>query len=107
MKKGYVILSGSVDGATCEDDGFINCANFGLVGTRACDTLEEAIEVRKQTMETDIADFSDIWQEEDGYSIEQGEMNKNANGVGDTYIDVYYEGDVINETTYKIVEVEF
>ena len=41
-------MSMSVDGATCEDDGFVNCANFDLVGTRACDTVEEAIEVMKE-----------------------------------------------------------
>ena len=105
MKK-FIILSGSVDGATCDDDGFINCANFDLVGTRACDTLEEALEVRKQTVETDIAGFSDIWSKEDGYIIEQGEMNNYNGNISDTYVDVYYEGDVINETIYKIREIE-
>ena len=58
MKK-YIILSGSVDGATCEDDGFLNCANFDLVGSRACDSLEEAIEVMNQTIEQDKAAFAE------------------------------------------------
>ena len=99
MKK-YIILSGSVDGATCEDDGFINCANFDLVGSRACDSLQEAIEVRDQTIETDLEDFQSLWVEEDGYSYDTGEVD------GDVYIDVYYNGDAINETIYKIRELE-
>lgn len=100
MKK-YIILSGTVDGATCEDDGFLNCANFDLVGSRACDTLEEAIKVRDQTIETDLADFQGIWIEEDGYSYDVGDLGN------DRYIDVYFNGEVINETIYKIREVEF
>jgi hypothetical protein len=107
MKKGYVILSGSVDGATCDDDGFINCANFALASGIVHKTLEEAKEIRKQIMETDLADFQDLWKEEDGYSIEQGEMNDYDGSISDTYIDVYYNGDVTNETIYKIAEVEY
>lgn len=99
MKK-YIILSGTVDGATCEDDGFLNCANFDLVGSRACDTIEEAIEVRDQTIETDLEDFQGIWIEEDGYSYDVGDLGN------DKYIDVYYNGEVINETIYKIREIE-
>lgn len=96
----YVLLSMSVDGATCEDDGFINCANADVIGTRAFATLEEAKEIRDQTIETDLADFQGLWVEEDGYSYDTGEVD------GDVYIDVYYNGDVINETIYKIRELE-
>lgn len=103
MKK-YIILSGTVDGATCEDDGFLNCANFDLVGSRACDSLQEAIEVRDQTIETDLADFQGLWVEEDGYSYDTGKMGDEP--MSDVYIDVYYNGDVINETIYKIREIE-
>jgi hypothetical protein len=107
MKK-FIILSGSVDGATCEDDGFLNCANFGLVGTRACDTLEEAIEVRDQTIEQDLADAHETWdadEEDSGISFDVGNFGDGPES--DKYLDVYYRGNVINETTYKIVEVEF
>lgn len=104
--KGYVILSGSVDGATCEDDGFVNCANFGMVGSLALKTKKEAIEVRDQTIETDVEDFKTLWTEEDGYSIEVGTMNEHE-PIADKYVDVYYKGDVVNETIYKIVPVEF
>ena len=103
MKK-YIILSGSVDGPTCEDDGFINCANFDLVGSRACDSLQEAIEVRDQTIETDLADFQGLWVEEDGYSYDTDKMGDDP--MSDVYIDVYYNGDIINETIYKIREIE-
>ena len=103
MKK-YIILSGTVDGPTCEDDGFLNCANFDLVGTRACDTLQEAIEVRDQTIETDLADFQGLWVEEDGYSYDTGKMGDDP--MSDIYTDVYYNGEVINETIYKIREIE-
>ena len=105
MKKGYVILSGSVDGATAEDDGFVNCANFALASGIVHKTKEEAIEIRKQIMETDKADFESIWDEEDGYSIDEGSMGDSD--LSDTYIDVYYNGDITNETIYKIQEVEF
>lgn len=105
MKKGYVIMSMSVDGATCEDDGFVNCANFGMCGSLILKTKKEAIEVRKQTMDTDLEDFKELWSEEDGYTIEVGDMNTNQE-LADTYIDVYYKGDVVNETVYKIFEVE-
>jgi len=104
--KGYVILSGSVDGATCEDDGFINCANFGMVGSLALKTKKEAIEVRDQTIETDVEDFKTLWTEEDGYSIEVGSMNEDEE-LADKYVDVYYNGSVVNETIYKIAPVEF
>lgn len=103
MKK-YIILSGTVDGPTAEDDGFLNCANFNLVGSRACDTLEEAIEVRDQTIETDLADFQGLWVEEDGYSYDTGKMGDDP--MSDIYTDVYYNGEVINETIYKIREIE-
>ena len=104
MKK-YIILSGSVDGATCDDDGFINCASFDLVGSKACDSLEEAVEVRDQTVETDMADFKSLWTEEDGYAVEDGSMGDDPSA--DKYVDVYYNGDIINETIYKIRGVEF
>ena len=103
MKK-YIILCGSVDGPTCEDDGFINCANFDLVGSRACDSLEEAIEVRDQTIEQDKADFVETWPEEDGYILEDGSMGNDPRA--DKYIDIYSNGDIINETVYKIREIE-
>jgi hypothetical protein len=105
MKKGYVILSGSVDGPTCEDDGFLNCSNFGLASGIVHKTKEEAIEIREQVIETDLEDFKTLWTEEDGYTIEVGSMGDDS--LADKYIDVYYNGDVINETTYKIQEVEF
>ena len=104
MKK-YIILSGSVDGATCDDDGFINCASFDLVGSRACDSLEEAVEVRDQTIEQDKADFQSLWTEEDGYILEVGSMGDDPSA--DKYLDVYHNGDIINETIYKIRGVEF
>lgn len=106
MKKGYVILSGSVDGATCEDDGFINCANFALASGIVHATKEEAIEIRDQIIEQDLEDFKSTWDEEDGYSFEVGSMNEQEPSA-DRYIDVYYEGEVINETIYKIQEVEY
>lgn len=107
MKK-YIILSGSVDGPTCEDDGFINCASFDLVGSRACDSLEEAIEVRDQTIEQDKADFAEVWPEEDGYTLDVGSISRTRSGdpSADKYIDIYSNGDVINETIYKIREIE-
>ena len=101
MKK-YVVLSGSVDGPTCEGDGFLNCANFDLVGSRACDSLEEAIEVMNQTIEQDKAAFAEFWPEEDGYTLDVSAMNSDNL----RYIDVYFKAEVINETTYKIREVE-
>ena len=102
--KRFIIMSMTVDGATCDDDGFTNCANFDLVGTRACETLEEAIEVRDQTIETDLADFQGLWVEEEGYSYDTGKLGDDP--MSDVYIDVYYNGEVINETIYKIREIE-
>ena len=96
----YVLLSMSVYGQTCEDDDFINCANTDVIGTRAFATLEEAKEIRDQTIETDLTDFQGLWVEEDGYSYDTGEID------GDVYIYVYYNGDTINETIYKIRELE-
>lgn len=103
MKK-YIIMSGSVDGAACEDDGFIDCASFDLVGTRACDSLEEAIAVREQTIEADLEDFQGIWNEEDGYSYDTGKMSSDP--MSDVYVDIYYNGSVTHEVIYKIREVE-
>ena len=105
MNKGYVILSGGVDGPTAEDDGFLNCANFGLASGIVHKTKEEAIEIREQIIEQDLADFESLWTEEDGYTIEVGSMGDAP--MSDRYIDIYYNGDVINESTYKIMEVEF
>lgn len=97
----YVLLSGTVDGASCENEGFINCANFDVIGDRVFSSFEEAKEIRDQTIETDVEDFHGLWVEEDGYSYDTGELEN-----GDIYIDVYYNGDIINETIYKIREVE-
>lgn len=107
-KKCYVIMSGSVDGAACEDDGFISCASFGLASRKVHKTLDEAIEVREQIIATDLEDLKTLWPEEDGYTIEVGSLSvdgKDADKYA-KYIDVYRSGDVINETTYKIAEVE-
>lgn len=106
MKKGYIILSGSVDGATCEDDGFINCANFALASGIVHKTKEEAIEIRDQIIKQDLEDFKSIWDKEDRYSLDVGSMNEQE-PIADRYIDVCYKGEVINETVYKIQEVEY
>lgn len=105
MKKGYVILSGSVDGATCEDDGFVECANFNLASGIVHKTEEEALEIREQIIETDLEDFKSLWTEEDGYSLEVGSMGNDK--LSDKYADVYYCGNIVNETVYKIQGVEF
>ena len=97
----YVLMSQTVDMPTCENDGAINGVNADVIGTRAFASLEEAKEIRDQTIETDVADFQGLWVEEDGYSYDTGEVD------GDVYVDVYYNGDIINETFYKIREVEF
>lgn len=107
MKKGYVILSGSVDGATCEDDGFLNCANFNLASGIVHKTKEEAIEIRDQIIETDLEDFKTLWTEEDGYTIEVGSLSTQEEQLADKYVDVFYKGNIVNETVYKIQGVEF
>ena len=101
MKK-YIVLSGSVDGPTCDGDGFLNCANFDLVGSRECDSLEEAIEVMDQVIEQDKAAFAEFWPEEDGYTLDVGAMNSDNL----RYIDVYFKAEVSNEIIYKISGVE-
>ena len=103
MKK-FIIMSMTMDGTTCDDDGIYSACNFELVGSRACDTLQEAIEVRDQTIETDLEDFQSLWVEEDGYSYDTGKMGEAEDA--DVYIDVYYNGEIVNETIYKIREVE-
>jgi len=106
MKK-YIIMSMSMDGTTCDADGIYSACAFDLIGTRACDTLEEAIAVRDETIETDLADFQGLWVEEDGYSYECGEMPEDVRALTpDKFIDVYCNGEIINETIYKIREVE-
>ena len=97
----YVLMSQTIDVPTCDDDGVLNGVNADVIGTRAFASLEEAKEIRDQTIETDLADFQSLWVEEDGYSYDTGEVD------GDVYIDVYYNGDIVNETIYKIREVEF
>lgn len=104
MKK-FIIMSMTMDATTCDDDRIFSACNFDLIGTRACDTLQEAIEVRDQTIETDLEDFQGLWVEEDGYSYDTGKMGDRPEA--DVYIDVYYNGEVVNETIYKIREVEF
>ena len=99
MKK-FIIMSMTMDATTCDDDGIFNACTFDLVGSRACDTLEEAIAVRDETIETDLEDFQGIWAEEDGYSYDVRDLGK------DRYIDVYYNGEVINKTIYKIRKIE-
>ena len=96
----YVLMSQTVDIPTCDDDGAINVVAANVIGTRAFKSLEEAKEIRDQTIETDLADFQGLWVEEDGYSYDTGEVD------GDVYIDVYYNGDIVNETFYKIRELE-
>ena len=100
MKK-FIIMSMSMDDTTCNDDGIFSACNFDIVGTRACDSLEEAIAVRDETIETDLADFQELWSEEDGYSFDVGNLGN------DKYLDVYYNGEVVNETIYRIRGVEF
>lgn len=109
-KKGYVIMSGSVDAAACEDGGFINCASFNLASRTVHKTLDEAIEIREQIIKTDLEDLKTLWPEEDGYTIEVGSLSVDVEKKADKYdkfIDVLHNsGDVVNETIYKIAEVE-
>ena len=106
MQTGYVILSGSVNRSSCEDDTFLNCGNFNLASFVVHKTFEEAIQVREQIIESDLEDFKSIWPEAEGFLFEVGTM-----GSYNRYIDVYSDGDVIkeviHEAVYKIVEIDY
>lgn len=96
MKK-FVILAGSVDGT-----------NFNLASRMVYRTLDEAIKVRNQIIEDDVKDLKTLWAEETGCVIEVGSLStdeKKADKYA-KFIDVFYCGDIVNETIYKIAEVE-
>ena len=103
--KGYVITFYCADGSTCEDDGFVNCANGGLYVTKVLGTKEEALAKRNEEVRKEVAENTSedgCWSEEDGYSAEVlGE------DTDDLIVSYYYDGDVVNESHIKIEEVEF
>ena len=61
--KVYVLMSLSVDETTCADDGATNGACADVIGERVFTDLKEALEVRDQTIETDLEDFKDLWND--------------------------------------------
>lgn len=107
MKK-FIILFGSVDGASCEDDGFLECANFGMASYHVCDTLEEAIALRDSVIENDLGEARESWdadEEDSRITFEVSNFGFGKTPESDKYLDVLHYGEVINETTYKIVEI--
>ena len=115
MNKGYVILVGSVDETTCNDDGFINCSGFGLALNKVYYTKEEAVKARTLYMTNDLEDTKMIWDDnyynksEDRlvspYTFKVGLFNDDDE-MSDASIDVYFNSEITNETIYKIQEVE-
>jgi len=101
MKK-FIIMSMSIDEVTADDDGVFNSCAFGLVGSRALDTKAEAEEIRDQTIEQDKEDLEYNFTEEDGYTLEVEDGS-----YDDKELNVYYNGDLVNSTRYRIEEVEF
>lgn len=96
MKK-FIILAGSADGT-----------DFNLASGTAYGTLDEAIKARDQIIEADVKDLKALWTDEDGYVIEVGSLSTNEKKIDkyDKFIDVLHYGDIVNETIYKIAEVE-
>ncbi len=103
--KGYVITFYCVDGPTCEDDGFVNCANGGLYVTKVFGTKEEALAERSKEVQNEVTENTSddgCWAEADGYTVEiLGE------DTDDMIVSYYYDGDTVNEAHFKIEEVEF
>ena len=109
MKK-FIIMSMTIDGPTADDDGVFCAGNFGLVGTLALNTRQEAEEVLEQTRDTDMADFEDLYEinPDDEAESESGYTVFKEDGCnGEKELNVYYLGDIVNSTRYKIEEVEF
>ena len=104
MKK-YVITFYSVDGPSCEDDGFLNCANGGLYSHKLFSSREEAVKERDRLVDEYLEDMNGedgCYSVNDGYEYEVGEMTR-PDGI---YIDWYYNADIINELVINIDEVE-
>ena len=105
--KGYIIICMALDSASCDDDGVFNSGGFGLVGSVVHKTKDEAKEILEQTMDTDMEDLKSTFlecEEDEGcadyvFAKEDGRSNERE-------LNVYYKGDLINSTRYRIEEVE-
>lgn len=119
-QKGYIILCGTVDGPTCEDSGFLDCANFALADTKVYKDLDEAKQARQQIVEKDRVELAEQYEGDAPYSFNIKEYDGHSGEISEVCLDVEYDDGlpsggvralfntdkVVNRTTYKIQEVD-
>lgn len=98
----YVIMSCSVDDVVCGDDGIFNAFSFGLEQSLLLDSLEDAVKERAKIVDRVIEDFKE--ESDNEYTIEK-EVGIIHGVTNDIEVNVYWKGDLVAQTIYRIGEV--
>lgn len=96
----YVIIYHHVDSGS--GDQFVDAFDFGLEQSLLLDSLEDAVKERAKIIDRCIEDFKEDRDNEYAIEKEVGTINGVTN---DIEVNVYYKGDLIAQTIYRIGEV--
>lgn len=100
MKKAYLLLVMTVDGAVCRDDGLEECACADIHDHTAYSTRKQAEEVRDHEIACDLE------TEEEEYGADENAYEHTIEDCGDDKVlTIYVNGDLLVQITYKIIEM--
>ena len=115
--KGYVIVYATTNLDVCESRAIINecLPNFGLARMTVYKTEEDARNAMEEVIQIDSENLTSYYYDEDenndddyepfgdGYFIDK----TNGTSEGEKDLTVYFNGEIVSVTTYKIEEVAF
>lgn len=98
--KRFILICMTLDGEASVNESLYNVGSFNAVCKKMFITKEDALNRLKEITAQDLDELREYYPEEDGYTIaiEPSQMEE-------TELNVYYHGDVVYQTRYKIAEV--
>ena len=107
MNKGYVILRGTIDRETFDEEfnGGIEAASNMTLATKKVftsqeDAINEMIEIRRQ-------EYFEMTDENDGWANQYDDVEYEQRSDTEIEIDVYADGDITYIIYFQVEEVEF
>ena len=96
----YVIIYQHVDSGS--GDQFVDSFDFGLEQSLLLDSLEDAVKERAKIVDRVIEDFKE--ESDNEYTIDK-EVGIIHGVTNDIEVNVYFKGDLVAQTIYRIGEV--
>ena len=107
MNKGYVILRGTIDRETFNEDingGIEAASNMTLATPKVFTSKEKAI---KEMVKIRRQEYFDITDENDGWANQYDDVEYEQRSDTEIEIDVYADGDITYIIYFQVEEVEF